>query len=90
NQSPVAAFTFQCVIRSDGVGADCAFNGSSSTDADGTIATYSWTATGRSGQSGQIVAFPYRVGTTPTVTLTVTDNQGATGTKTVTFTVGAP
>lgn len=83
-------FSYQCVVRSDGVGADCAFNGSASSDPDGTIVGYAWSATGRPGKSGVNVSFPYKAGTTQTVTLVVTDNQGATGTRSVTFTVGAP
>ncbi|MDZ4675723.1 MAG: PKD domain-containing protein, partial [Gemmatimonadota bacterium] len=90
NQSPVAMFTYLCVIRSDGVGADCAFNGSASTDSDGTIVAYTWTASGRPGKSGPNASFAYKVGTSQTVSLVVTDNQGATGTKAVSFTVGVP
>lgn len=90
NQSPTAAFTYQCVVRPDGVGADCSFNGSSSSDPDGSIVAYAWTATGRPGKSGPTATFPYKVGTAQSVTLVVTDNQGATGTKTVSFTVGSP
>ena len=88
NQNPVADFTVNCVVRPDGIGADCQANGTSSTDPDGTIAAYNWTATGRPPLSGPIVSYPYPVGTTNTITLTVTDNVGGTNSKSLTFTVG--
>ncbi|MEW5916138.1 MAG: S8 family serine peptidase [Gemmatimonadota bacterium] len=89
NQNPVANFTVNCVVRPDGIGADCRADGTSSTDPDGTIAAYNWTATGRSPLSGPIVSYPYPNGTTQTITLTVTDNLGATNSKAITFTVGS-
>lgn len=61
-------------------GAAVAFSGSTSSDPDGTIASYAWsfgdggTATGASPQHSYAAAGTY------TVSLTVTDNGGATGT----------
>jgi subtilisin family serine protease len=87
NQPPVANFTFNCVVRPDGIGADCLFNGSSSTDSDGVIVSYAWTATGRPARTGVTASYPYPRGSHPTITLTVTDDDGATNTKSVQITV---
>ena len=87
NVAPVANFTFSCVTRPDGVGADCTFNGSTSTDSDGTIVSYAWTATGRPARTGVTAVYPYPRGSHPTISLTVTDDDGATNTKTVTVTI---
>jgi hypothetical protein len=88
NQNPVANFTVNCVVRPDGFGADCLADGTSSTDPDGTIASYGWTATNRPPRTGPTTSYPYPVGSTQTITLTVTDNQGATNSKATTFVVG--
>ncbi len=53
NQPPVARFTQNCVIRSDGVGADCYFDGSTSSDPDGTIAVYNWSAPNRANKTAE-------------------------------------
>lgn len=87
NQSPVANISYNCVPRTPNVGSDCTFNGTSSTDADGSIVSFVWSTPGRPGKTGSIVSYPFPAGATPTVTLTVTDNQGATGSKSITFTV---
>jgi chitodextrinase len=87
NQAPTANFTFNCVVRPDGIGADCIFNGSTSSDPDGTITSYVWTATARPSLSGVQVSYPYPRGNKPTITLTVTDNGGLTNTKTLQITV---
>jgi chitodextrinase len=87
NQNPVANFTINCVPRVPNVGSDCTFNGSSSTDPDGTVVSYFWSTPGRPSKSGVIVVYPFPAGSTPTVTLTVSDNIGATNSKTVQITV---
>jgi PKD repeat protein len=79
NQAPVARFTHQCVIRPDNVGADCTFNGSSSTDDQGVV-RYDWTASGRAALSGAVVTYPFPRTATPTVALTVSDSAGLTNT----------
>lgn len=81
---PVAAFTVACVVRPDHIGADCALDGTSST---GSPVSYAWTATGRTPQTGAKTTYPFKVGTTPTITLTVTDAAGQTNTATKTITV---
>jgi large repetitive protein len=84
NVPPVASFT------SSSSGLTASFNGSGSSDPDGTITSYSWnfgdTATG----SGASISHTYAVGGTYTVTLTVTDNRGGSTTTTSTVTVTAP
>ncbi|MBE7188961.1 PKD domain-containing protein, partial [Jatrophihabitans endophyticus] len=76
NQSPTAAFTSSCN------GATCSFDASASNDPDGTIASYAWTFGDNASGTGKTTSHTYASAGTDTVTLTVTDNQGATGTKT--------
>ena len=73
NAPPVASFTFSCSTVT------CNFYGSGSFDPDGTITTYAWQFGDRTAASGVTVAHTYRAPGTYTVTLTVTDNGGATG-----------
>lgn len=75
NDQPVASFVVSCS------GLTCSFDGGTSSDSDGSITDYAWdfgdgTATG----SGATVAHTYFEAGTYTVTLTVTDNLGATAT----------
>jgi PKD repeat protein len=83
NQPPVAKFTWSCTDLS------CSFT-DGSTD-DGTIAAWSWTFGDNSGSSAtQNPSHVYPAGGSYEVTLTVTDNKGATGTVKHTVTVMAP
>jgi chitodextrinase len=64
------------------------FNGSGSSDPDGTIASYSWSfGDGSAAATGVSVTHSYAHAGTYTVTLTVTDNLGATGTDTAVATI---
>jgi PKD repeat protein len=72
NVAPTAAIDQECI------GLSCAFDGTGSTDSDGTVASYSWNF--GDGSATQPGATPNHVfpsaGSYP-VTLTVTDNDGA-------------
>lgn len=84
NQAPVAAFT----ATADGLG--IAVDGAGSTDADGTVASYAWDfGDGRTG-TGATAAHTYDAPGEYTVTLAVTDDDGATGTATRSVTATAP
>ncbi len=72
NQSPTAAFTSSCSALT------CAFT-STSSDPDGTIATYRWTFGDGGTGAAQNPSHTYTAAGTYTVHLTVTDNQGDTG-----------
>ena len=90
NQPPVAdAGPDQTVSDADDSGAeDVTLDGSASADSDGTIASYSWAVDGTEIATGVMPTASFAVGVT-TVVLTVTDNEGATGTDIVEITVEA-
>ncbi|MFC4111825.1 S8 family serine peptidase [Nonomuraea zeae] len=85
NQPPVASFTQTCTLLL--IWRYCDFNGSASADPDGTIATYAWTFGDGATGSGATIRHFYTTGGAKTVTLTVTDNQGATNAVTKSVTV---
>jgi prepilin-type N-terminal cleavage/methylation domain-containing protein len=73
NANPAASFTHSCS------GLTCTFAGSG-TDSDGTIAGYAWTfGDGDSSTAGDTVTHTYATAGAYSVTLTVTDNEGAIG-----------
>ena len=76
NVSPTASFTSSCTALS------CTFDGSGSTDPDGTISSYAWDFGDGTTGSGATSTHAYAAGNTYAVRLTVTDNGGATGTVT--------
>jgi len=85
NTPPIASFTSSCTNLS------CTFNGSGSSDPDGTITNYAWDFDdGTPAGTGATPSHTYAAPGTYTVRLTVTDNGGATGTTTRTVTVTAP
>ncbi|PRB10360.1 hypothetical protein CQ047_07770 [Microbacterium sp. MYb72] len=77
NVAPTAAFT--STVTNLGVAVD----GSTSTDSDGTVAGYSWNwGDGTAAGAGATATHTYAAAGTYDVTLTVTDDDGATGTVT--------
>src|SRR5207244_1284519 len=70
DQTPTAAFTSSCR------GLTCSFT-STSSDPDGSIASYSWTFGDGFTSTAQNPSHTYGAGGSYTVTLQVTDNQGA-------------
>jgi len=90
NQPPIAnAGPDQTVHDSDGNGSQpVSLNGAASSDPDGTISSYSWSEGASTIATGPTPTVTFAVGT-HTVTLTVTDNGGATSTDQVVITVAA-
>ncbi len=88
--APVAnAGLDQTVADADGTGSETVtLDGTASSDADGTIASYGWTEGATPLGSGATLPVSLTVGG-HTITLTVTDNDGATATDTVVITVQA-
>ncbi len=85
NQAPVARITAPV---SASLGASVSVSGSTSSDADGTIASYGWTFGDGTTATGVMAQKRFATPGTFVVTLTVTDNKGATGTAQHTITVG--
>jgi probable HAF family extracellular repeat protein len=90
NDPPTAnAGPDQTVTDADNNGVETVtLDGSSSSDPDGTIVNYVWTEGGTQIATGVKPAVALAIGT-HTLTLTVTDDQGATGSDTVVITVQA-
>jgi len=86
NQPPVASFTFS--PANPNPGDTVTFDASASYDPDGTIVSYSWNFGDGKTASGVTVTHVYSAAGRYTVTLTVTDNQGATATARRTIQVG--
>lgn len=83
NNPPTSSFTFSTT------GLTASFNGSGSTDSDGTITTYSWNFGDGTNGSGVTVNHTYAVAGTYSVTLTVTDDDGATDSASQSVTVNS-
>ncbi|MFT5422127.1 MAG: endonuclease I/subtilisin-like proprotein convertase family protein [Candidatus Endobugula sp.] len=71
NQLPTAAFIYSCT------GLSCSFNADSSSDPDGQISSVLWAFGDGSQGTNSITSYDYTAAGTYTVTLTVTDNDGA-------------
>lgn len=84
NQAPTASFSFSCTNLS------CSFNGSASSDTDGSISSYSWNFGDGSTGTGATPSKSFATAGSYIVTLTVTDNGGATGSQTRSVSVTAP
>lgn len=84
NAAPTAAFTSTVTDLS------VAFNGSGSSDPDGTIASYAWDFGDTTTGTGATATHAYTAAGTYTVTLEVKDNRGASATTSAQVTVTAP
>jgi hypothetical protein len=80
NAPPTSRFTFICTALT------CSFDGGASSDPDGAIASYSWSFGDGTTVSGSATNHTYLHPAGYVVTLTVTDNDGATGTDSETIT----
>ena len=85
NQPPVARAT--ATPPSGTAPLIVAFDGSTSSDADGSIVSYAWTFGDGASGSGATPSHTYPAAGNYTAQLTVTDNQNATGTTTVAIAV---
>lgn len=82
NAAPSADFTQDCV------GLSCSFDGTLSMDADGTVASYVWDfGDGSAVEGGARPHHIFAAGNSYPITLTVTDNDGATSSVTRNLTV---
>jgi len=73
NQPPTSSFTAACS------GLTCFFDAGGSTDADGSIVRYGWTFGDATTGSGESTSHTYATAGSKSVTLKVTDDDGATG-----------
>jgi len=83
NQPPVAAFSYSCTSNV------CSFNASASSDPDGTTLAYAWTFGDGLTGVGKTLSHTYTATGTYVVALTVTDELGATGTRSENVTVSS-
>ncbi|MDQ3573706.1 MAG: PKD domain-containing protein, partial [Actinomycetota bacterium] len=84
NTPPTASFTSSCSDLT------CSMDGTASTDGDGTIAAWSWDFGDGATAGGPTTSHTYSAAGTYTVVLTVTDEDGATGSTSSSVSVTAP
>jgi PKD repeat protein len=87
NQPPTARVSASPVSGSAPL--TVSFNGAGSSDADGTIASYSWNFGDGATASGPTVSHSYTTAANFTATLTVTDNAGGTSSASVVISVAS-
>lgn len=87
NTAPTARFSFSPAAPT--TGQTVSFDGSASSDADGSIASFAWSFGDSATAAGPTASRPYSQAGSFTVTLTVTDDKGATGSATQTVPVVA-
>jgi len=88
NRSPVARITYTSLtVKAPG---SLTFNGDTSSDEDGIIVSYSWSVAGSIVASTPNAAISFTTEGSYIVSLTVTDDFGATNTSSVTVNVTAP
>ncbi|HVH14607.1 MAG TPA: PKD domain-containing protein [Candidatus Angelobacter sp.] len=85
DRPPVASFT--STPSSAPTGTAITFDGTASYDPDGAVVSYSWAFGDGATGTGPVVTHSYTPAKTYTVTLTVTDNGGATGSTTSQVTI---
>ena len=84
NVPPVASYTYSCVAATH----TCTFDGTGSSDSDGTIASYAWkTPNGTTVATTSTFTRSFPSARTLNLSLTVTDNGGASHTVTQSVTV---
>jgi serine protease len=81
NQPPAAAFSYACTSNV------CSFNASATTDPDGAALGYAWSFGDGLTGAGRTVSHTFTAVGTYVVTLTVTDELGATGTRSENVTI---
>ena len=84
NVAPVASFTKACTNLV------CGFDGSGSSDPDGSVSSYAWTFGDAATGTGVSPSHTYAAAGTYLVSLTVIDNQGAPNTSSQSVVVTAP
>jgi hypothetical protein len=82
NQLPIPSFTYTCVDLA------CTFDGDGSYDPDGTIVSYDWDFGDGSTGAGVETTYEYGQAGVYTIVLTVTDDDGASGSESQTVSVG--
>lgn len=80
NNEPTASFTYDCTLL------ECTFDATGSGDSDGSIVNYSWSF-GPSGPTNATETFTFSAAGVYSVSVTVTDNVGATATSSQSVTV---
>jgi chitodextrinase len=84
NEGPVASFSYACTDL------DCTFDGNGSSDPDGTVNEYIWEFGDGTSAAGAVAGHGYAIPGTYAVLLTVTDDDGATGSSQQNVTVEVP